>query len=491
MGSLDVLSCGTDLAGLAGMSGARAVLRDADVIFGSRPLIAACERFLANVPAGFPASVPAGTAQGADGPAGTVGPAGRSVRERARIVGGRAREDAAEALRLYRMGRRVALLASGDALYHGLGGTLADLAASLDPDERAGIRFWPNITAFQTLFHRLGLPWDGARLFSAHDSAHDGGEIPLRRMAEAPFAVIYGGSRYPAHALAAALAAFHPSAADRPAVLADRLGTDTERIIRGRVEELATAEASPTSFLVLLPPPADATPPILALGLPESAYERERNLITPGDARAVILSRLRLPAWGVLWDVGAGSGSVGLEAAALRPDLRVIAFERQADRAAMIRRNAARLGVANHETREGSAPEILPVSTRPAPVWPASPRPTPARPALPRPKTHPGTPPADEAPPDRIFIGGSGGDLQAVLDACFTALRPGGLLAVSAVTLESVHVLHGWRPEARVGLCTLDIAVEAPLAGAHRHLRPQRRLTLYVFGKFEQGCGKE
>ena len=449
MGTLDVLSCGTDFARLPDGSGglptgpggelpgARAVLRDADCIFGSQALIAACERLLAGVPAG-----------GSIGTGGVRG-AARSVRERARIIGGKAREDAAEALALYRAGLRVAVLASGDALYHGFGGTLADLAAGLDPDERAGIRFWPNITAFQALFHRLGLPWDGARLFSAHE----GGGLPLRRMAEAPLAVIYGGSRYPAHVLAAELAAVHPSAAARPGVLADRLGTEAERIVRGRVADLAALEASPTSFLTLLPPPPDERPPLLALGLPESAYERDRNLITPGDARAVILSRLRLPAWGVLWDVGAGSGSVGLEAAALRPDLRVIAFERRADRAAMIRRNAARLGVANHETREGSAPEILP--------------------ALPE----------AGAAPDRVFIGGAGRDLPAVLDACFAALRPGGLIVVSAVTLESVHVLHGWRPETRIGLCSLDIAAEAPIAGEYRHLRPQRRLTLYAFGK--------
>lgn len=449
MGTLDVLSCGTDFAPLAGgLPGARAVLRDADHIFGSRTLIAACERLLAGVPAGGPnASDGTGGTDGMGGAARSV----RSVRERARIIGARAREDAAEALALYRAGFRVAVLASGDALYHGFGGTLADLAAGLDPDERAGIRFWPNVTAFQALFHRLGLPWDGVNLFSAHE----GGPLPLRRMAEAPLAVVYGGSRRPAHVLAAELAAFHPSAAARPGVLADRLGTEEERVVRGRVEDLAAIKASPTSFLTLLPPPPDAPPPLLALGLPESAYERDRNLITPGDARAVILSRLRLPAWGVLWDVGAGSGSVGLEAAALRPNLRVIALERRADRAAMIRRNAARLGVTNHETREGAAPEILP--------------------------------PAREESPDRVFIGGAGRDLAAVLDACFAALRPGGLIVVSAVTLESVHALHGWRPETRIGLCSLDIAAEAPLAGKYRHLRPQRRLTLYAFGKNRDG----
>ena len=430
---LDVVSCGVGFPDLAddaarmdkSLAGSLTeILARADVVFGSRALLAAYGR-----------SSLAVTGLGASG------------RPERRVIGAAARQDAADALALFRQGRRVAVLASGDALYHGFGGTLAALSRDLDPDERARIRFWPNITAFQALFHRLGLPWEGARLFSAHAE----GRLALRQMAEASLAVIYGGSSRPAHVLAAELCAFHAPAGRRPAISADRLGTPEERIARGRVEDLAGVVMSPTSFLVVLPGDEDASP-VLALGLPEEAYERERNLITASDARAVILSRLRLPAWGVLWDVGAGSGSVGIEAAALRPGLRVIALERDPARAAMIERNATRLGVANHEALAGEVPAAL--SGLPA--------------------------------PDRVFVGGGGRELPAVLDACFAALRPGGLLLASAVTLESVHTLHGWRPEQRIGLLSLDIATEQPLAGSYHHLRPQRRLTLYIYSRFTE-----
>lgn len=128
-----------------------------------------------------------------------------------------------------------------------------------------------------------------------------------------------------------------PASARRAAIIAERIGSDDERILSGTLGELADAACGPTSILVIFPAAhadchvqdaaattrgsASIQAPILALGLPEEAFERENNLITASDVRAVILSRLRLPAWGTLWDVGAGSGSVGLEAAALRPAL--------------------------------------------------------------------------------------------------------------------------------------------------------------------------
>lgn len=73
-------------------------------------------------------------------------------------------------------------------------------------------------------------------------------------------------------------------------------------------------------MLLLLPDNRPGAAPVLPLGLPADFYEKENNLITAEEVRAVILSKLRLPAWGVLWDVGAGSGSIGLEAAAAAPD---------------------------------------------------------------------------------------------------------------------------------------------------------------------------
>ncbi|MFQ9491311.1 MAG: SAM-dependent methyltransferase [Bilophila wadsworthia] len=150
-GRIDVVSCGIGFPKDAETLG---LIGRADVVYGSRALLAACP-----------------------------------VEARlTRIIGAKAREDAADALTLCRVGRHVVVLASGDALYHGFGGTLSGMA---HPDDT--IVYHPGITAFQALFHRLGLPWQDARLFSAHS----GEALPARAIAEAPLSVAYAGSRYP------------------------------------------------------------------------------------------------------------------------------------------------------------------------------------------------------------------------------------------------------------------------------------------------------
>lgn len=430
--SLDILSCGIgDLAETL-TPHQRLLIEQADVLFGSRTL-------LAQVPY-----------------------TGTTV-----VIGAAARQDAQHALELFRVGKRVVVLASGDALYHGFGGTLARLLDMLETEGTGGaVRYHPGITAFQALFHRLGLPWDDARLFNAHQDTG----FSLREIVEAPLAVVYGGSRAPAHELARRILAFHPESAKRTAIMTENLTcafpcTDDqqaaspdswrtkERILRGSLTELATIAVGPTSILVLLPAP-DAPSPPLALGLPEDEYERENNLITPSDVRAVVLARLRLPVTGVLWDIGAGSGSVGLEAAALRPRLRVFGVEKHPDRIAMIERNRLRLGVGNHVVLQADAADIAAI---------------PDQNALPR--------------PDRVFVGGGGERLSTILDACFTALKPSGILIASAVTLETLHKLYAWHPEYRTDLSALDIAHEQPLAGRYHQLKPQNRITLFTFCK--------
>lgn len=169
-GRIDVVSCGIGFPEDAETLG---LIGRADVVYGSRALLAACP-----------------------------------VEARlTRIIGAKAREDAADALTLCRAGRHVVVLASGDALYHGFGGTLSGMA---HPDD--AIVYHPGITAFQALFHRLGLPWQDARLFSAHS----GEALPARAIAEAPLSVAYAGSRYPAHAIAQAVLKLHPSSAGAP-----------------------------------------------------------------------------------------------------------------------------------------------------------------------------------------------------------------------------------------------------------------------------------
>lgn len=357
--------------------------------------------------------------------------------EKRRVLAADAAKDAAEALRLAQSGQAVVVLATGDALFHGMGGTLVRQTAHTDL-----LRFVPGITAFQALFHRLHLPWDKARLHSIHKDAPT---LPLRELLDAPLSVIYAGSRCTASQLAARLLDFHPASAQRQAVVADSLGTPLECIRRGTLDTLAALTVSPTSILVLLP--EGMAPQILPLGLPVEAFEREAGLITPPDVRAVVLSRLRLPRQGCLWDIGAGSGSVGLEAAGLCPDLDVVAVERHPARADMIRRNAARMGLARHSTVQGAFADV-------AHSLPA---------------------------PQRIFFGGGGADLPRLLDMALERLAPGGLLAACAVTLETQHRLFAWRPELRTALCAVNVAVERPLAGQFHHLEPQRVTQLFVF----------
>lgn len=355
-------------------------------------------------------------------------------------IGKNAREQAREALEEARQGANVVVLASGDALFHGMGSTLQTLACGADR-----LEFIPAPTAFQALFHRLGMPWDRARCFSAHNTEH----IPWGEIVAEPLSVLYGGHPFTACRLAAAAIEFHPPAAERSAVVAECLGTPAERILKGTLAKLAREECAPTSMLLLLPDERPEAAPILPLGLPANFYEKENNLITAEEVRAVILSKLRLPAWGVLWDVGAGSGSIGLEAAALRPGLSVYGLERQASRLELIRRNCRKLGCMNYACMLGEAPEALA--------------------ALPA--------------PDRVFLGGGGAALESILQTCFDALNPGGLLVASAVTTESEHLLYGWNAAARTGMFSLDIASESPIAGTYHHLRHGNRITLFTYSR--------
>ena len=165
VGRIDIVSCGT---GFPSDTAILALLEGADAVYGSRSLMALCP-------------VPV---------------------KSTRTIGSGVRKAAEEAFALAREGKRIVVLASGDALYHGLGGTLAALRKPGD-----NLAYHPGITAFQALFCRLGLPWQDARLFCVHS----GEGLPSRGIAEAPLSVTYAGSRYPAHAIARAVLGVHPA----------------------------------------------------------------------------------------------------------------------------------------------------------------------------------------------------------------------------------------------------------------------------------------
>ncbi len=419
-----------------------------------------------------------------------------------------ARESAALALELCCAGQEVVVLASGDALYHGIGATLlhvyqnlykASKAQGVEILPREALTFHPHITAFQRLFHILGMPWAQVALFSVH-----GGEpLPLRAMAQAPFALIYGGTQYTAVGIAQALISFHAPCAEQWGVLAERLGSEQQRIVVGTLAQLAEEHCHATSMLLRVPPKyygllqafqksppnmcmsaaedihlaAPLLPPLLALGFPESFYTKEKNLITASDVRAVILARLRLPMWGVLWDVGAGSGSVGLEAAALCPHLQVLAVEKKAERVAHMQANAAKLGVTNYHPVQGDAVFLLQQIQQGQQGQQGACEKNSDAFAL-------STLPDALCKPNRIFIGGGGENLIRLVQMSLELVSPQGLVVVSVVTLESYHALYAYAQKTvgyTVQLSSMHMSHEQIIAGKYHHLQPQHPIYIFTF----------
>lgn len=140
-------------------------------------------------------------------------------------------------------------------------------------------------------------------------------------------------------------------------------------------------------------------------GIPDELFHRDAAVpMTKEEIRCLSLSRLRLQSWHTLLDVGAGSGSVSIECALLLRQGRVIAVEKEARALALLKQNARRFGVSNLEIIAGAAPAAL----------------------------------AGLTGVDRIFIGGTGGQLQEILETCSRILVPGGVLVLNCILLESL-----------------------------------------------------
>ncbi|HSH70885.1 MAG TPA: precorrin-6Y C5,15-methyltransferase (decarboxylating) subunit CbiT, partial [Deferrisomatales bacterium] len=205
---------------------------------------------------------------------------------------------------------------------------------------------------------------------------------------------------------------------------------------------------SDLNVVLLLRPGPDPRP--LGPGLPEAAFSHARGLITKAEVRAVALGLLRLPRQGVLWDVGAGSGSLAVEACLAAPGLQAYAVEKTVAGLGHIRENRRRFRVAGLVPVAGVAPEAL----------------------------------GDLPDPDCVFVGGSGGNLAEILDTCRARLRPGGGLVVSAVLTETLADTLAWCRERAVPVSFREVSASRskPVAGRHR-LEPQNPVTLVQIGK--------
>lgn len=281
--------------------------------------------------------------------------------------------DAAFAMLAERRGRRVAVLASGDPMFFGVGATLS---RQFGPDEMTVIPF---PSSFSLAAARMGWPLQETRCVSLHGRALEL-LVPHILPGERLLALSWDGTT-PAHV--ARMLAGKGYGQSRISVL-EHMGGPKERRLDGIAEDWphdACAALNVVAVECVAGAEAIALSPVA--GLPDEAFENDGQL-TKRDIRAVTLSRLQPLPRQLLWDVGAGCGSIGIEWMRVHPSCRAIAIEAHAGRQGMIERNAHALGVPGLHLVKGEAPAALRGLER----------------------------------PDAIFIGGGVTD-AGVLDACW------------------------------------------------------------------------
>jgi precorrin-6Y C5,15-methyltransferase (decarboxylating) len=303
-------------------------------------------------------------------------------------------------------GRQAVLLASGDPLWFGIGRLLLQ---RLGPER---LRFHPAPSSLQLAFARIGRPWQDARWISLHARDPEPLAAALQKRPSA-LAVLTDPSSGGAEEVRRILVASGLEAA-YALWLCERLGHPAERVQRLAPQAPLPADLDPLHLVLLIaePPPAPADPAALPLfGLADGLYLQHHDrpgLMTKREVRIQLLADLELPEAGVLWDIGAGVGSIGLEALRLRPALAAWFVEQRGGGAGLIAANAERLGVTPAGVLEGRAPEVLA--------------------ALPD--------------PDRVLLGGGGRERAAVLVAVLERLRPGGVVVIPLATVEALAELR-------------------------------------------------
>ncbi len=248
-------------------------------------------------------------------------------------------------------------------------------------------------------FARAGVSWDGAVVRSCHAGVV---ERVVAEVARAPAAAVLCGPDAPPEVVAAALMA---RGAEHPlAVVAARLAEPDEQVTVGDLRTIAAGSFPHRAVLVVAHPQTTVDSAVRLGGRPVEVFAHRAGMITKPEVRSVVLGKLDLPGTGVMWDLGAGSASVAVEAALAAPGLRVIAVERNEDDADRAVANAAALG-APVEVAHGELPAAL----------------------------------VDLPDPDRVFVGGGGLD---VLDAAWDRLRPGGWLVASFAAVDRAAEAH-------------------------------------------------
>jgi precorrin-6B C5,15-methyltransferase / cobalt-precorrin-6B C5,C15-methyltransferase len=301
-------------------------------------------------------------------------------------------------------GQRVVIVAGGDPLFYGVARYLCDRLGK----ERFEVL--PHVSSMQLAFARIKETWEEAYLTNL--ATHPLADV-LDRIRTAETVGMFTSDQHSPAKIAREL--LSRGIDYFRAYVCENLGAPNERVTQGELSEIAEMEFAPLNVMILRRKPGRPDQPRRTgrrrFGNPDDAFAQSRpksGLVTQAEVRAIALAQLDIHPGMVVWDVGAGSGSVSIEAAELAQPGMVFAIEQDAADYHLILANADTFAVKNLKAVHATAPAIF----------------------------------ADLPKPDAIFIGGTGREVARLLEAAYKALRPGGRLVVNVATLEMLNATY-------------------------------------------------
>lgn len=301
--------------------------------------------------------------------------------------------------------RKIVVLASGDPLFYGVARYFCD---KLGKDRFDVV---PHVSSMQLAFARVKESWEEAFLTNLANRPLD---QAIEKIRVATKAGLFTSDACPPKVVAKAML-------DRrvdyfSAYVCENLGSPDERVTQGELAEIATQDFSPLNVMILVRRPNVPDRPSEAIGRrlfgnPDEMFlqsKPKQGLLTPAEVRSLALAEMDLGPTSVVWDIGAGSGSVAIEAAQIASGGSVYAIEMDGEDHQLIIANAERFDVPNLVAILGRAPD----------AW------------------------KDLPDPDSIFVGGSGREISHVVELAFERLKPGGRLVASVGSIESLSTVH-------------------------------------------------
>ena len=331
----------------------------------------------------------------------------------------------------------VAVLASGDPLFFGIGRSLIKRFG------REQLKIYPALSSAQLACSRFREPWDDMTFISAHGKTTD--NLAARILGREKTMIFTDPVNSP-DKIAALLIKTLCNLGDNKRLtrikvqVAENIELDNERLVHGSLTDVAEMSFNDLNLMLVKQPPLTLEP---HFGLNESEFHHSRGLITKDEIRAITLHQLRLPAMGVFWDLGAGSGSVAVSAARLQPRLNVYAVEKRLEEISNIKNNAIRHETYNITICHGTAPESL-----------------------------------TELPdPDRVFIGGSGGGLAEIIELCAARLAISGRIVINGVTDNTIKTAPKLLEQFGLVVEKRNVRVERFQNGSRQSLNPITIIT--------------